>query len=407
MLAGLAPALEASRADVSSVLKAEGASLTMSVRGARLRATFLTVQIALALALLMVAGTFVRTLVTSYVGDDAARMEPLALAHVDLGTSPGAAPVATWTTAGEALSRVPGVRGVTLLRPDGLTQAALAAVDGVPIAGPPLPLQAIDAGYLRAADARVIHGREPEAALGNEASGAVLLNTVAARRIVRDGQAVAAAVGRTLTLNAGAVRVAGIVDDGFVDARAYRATAAPFTAAQATFLVRTDGPASAVLGRLRTALAGVLPVTTRPTVATYRDANMRGLGAITHVGALLGGLALLLAGAGVAGSMAFHGRQRAREIAVRRALGASTPAVLRLIGAQAGRISAIGIALGVGLGWLGTHAFLSLVGGPAWDIDWVATAGVAAVFAVTIALASFGPAWRAVRLEPSAVLHQD
>jgi ABC-type lipoprotein release transport system permease subunit len=61
----------------------------------------------------------------------------------------------------------------------------------------------------------------------------------------------------------------------------------------------------------------------------------------------------------------------------------------------------------VGLGWLGTHAFLSLVGGPAWHIDWVATAGVAAVFAVTIALASFGPAWRAVRLEPSAVLHQD
>jgi ABC-type antimicrobial peptide transport system permease subunit len=81
--------------------------------------------------------------------------------------------------------------------------------------------------------------------------------------------------------------------------------------------------------------------------------------------------------------------------------------VLRLIGGQAGRISAIGIGLGVGLGWLGTQVFLSLVGGPAWHIDWIATAGVAGVFALTIVLASCGPAWRAVRLEPSAVLHQD
>ena len=38
VLAGLVPALEASRGDVSSVLKAEGTSLTVSVRGARLRA---------------------------------------------------------------------------------------------------------------------------------------------------------------------------------------------------------------------------------------------------------------------------------------------------------------------------------------------------------------------------------
>ena len=171
--------------------------------------------------------------------------------------------------------------------------------------------------------------------------------------------------------------------------------------------MRSDAPATALVGRLRTALTAVVPATTRPTVATYRDANMRGLTEITRVGALLGGLALLLAGAGIAGSMAFHGRQRAREIAVRRALGASTSAVLRLVGAQAGRITAIGITLGVGLGWLGTHAFLSLVGGPAWRIDWVTTVGVAGVFAATIALASFGPAWRAVRLEPSTVLHQD
>jgi putative ABC transport system permease protein len=162
-----------------------------------------------------------------------------------------------------------------------------------------------------------------------------------------------------------------------------------------------------MLTRLRTALTAVLPRGTRPTVATYRDANLRGVSELSRVGLLLGGLALLLAGAGVAGSMAFHGRQRAREIAVRRALGATMPAILRLVGAHAGRITAVGIALGLALGWLGTQALLSLMGGPGWHIDWVAAAGVAAVFAATIALATFGPAWRAVRLEPSSVLHTD
>ena len=56
---------------------------------------------------------------------------------------------------------------------------------------------------------------------------------------------------------------------------------------------------------------------------------------------------------------------------------------------------------------IGTQALLSLLGGPAWHIDWVATAGAAAVFALTIGAASLGPAWRAIRLQPSTVLHQD
>jgi hypothetical protein len=36
-----------------------------------------------------------------------------------------------------------------------------------------------------------------------------------------------------------------------------------------------------------------------------------------------------------------------------------------------------------------------------------APAAVAGVFVATVAVASFGPAWRAVRLEPSTILHTD
>ncbi|MEO5819242.1 MAG: FtsX-like permease family protein, partial [Vicinamibacteraceae bacterium] len=282
------------------------------------------------------------------------------------------------------------------------------AVDGQPIAAQPLTLTVIDDGYLQTSEIRLLHGRAVDApTVDTPGSFDVLLNAAAARRVVRNGQANAGAVGHTLTLGGAAARVAGVVDDERPEPQVYRPTTTVSTSGQVMFLVRSDAPAETMLIRLRTALTPLLPPDTRPTVATYRDANLRGVSELSRVGALLGGLALLLAGAGVAGSMAFHGRQRAREIAVRRALGATTPAVLRLVGAQAGRITVAGIALGVGLGWLGTQALLSLMGGPAWHIDWMATAGVATVFAVTIALASFGPAWRAVHLEPSAILHTD
>ena len=412
VLAGLVPALEASRGDVSSVLKAEGTSLTVSVRGARLRAIFLTVQVAFALALLMVAGTFVRSLVASHFGTDAARMDHVALAQVTLDASRAGAPAAIWDASRDALARTPGVRGVTVLSADATTAPALTAIDGRPVPAAPLTLQAIDAGFLQTADARIVHGRAATAPASAAASAVdapfeAVINTVAARRIARQGEAVSQAVDRTLTLGGSRARIVGVVEDGFVEARVYRPAAATTNASAVTFLVRTEAPAAEALAALRSTLAAQLPREARPIVGTWRDANLRGLGEISRVGALLGLLALLLAGAGVAGSMAFHGRQRAREIAVRRALGASTAAVLRLVAAQAPRITGIGLALGLALGWLGTHALLSLMGGPAWQIDWVSTAGVSAIFAVAIGLACFGPTWRAIRLEPSSVLHTD
>ena len=411
-LAGLVPALEASRGDVSSVLKAEGTSLTVSVRGARLRALFLTVQIAFALALLMVAGTFVRALVASHFGTDAARLEHIALAQVSLDPARAGAPAAIWDATRGALLRTPGVRGVTVLSADATTAPALTAIDGRPVPAAPLTVQAIDAGFLQTADARLVHGRAATTPASPSASAdaapfETVVNTAAARRIARQGEAVSQAVDRTLTLGPVSARVVGVVEDGFVEARAYRPAAATTNASAVTFLVRTEAPAAEALAALRSTLAAQLPREARPSVGTWRDANLRGLDEISRVGALLGLLALLLAGAGVAGSMAFHGRQRAREIAVRRALGATTSAVLRLVAAQAARITGIGLALGLALGWLGTHALLSLMGGPAWQIDWIATAGVAAIFAATIGLASFGPTWRAIRLEPSSVLHTD
>jgi putative ABC transport system permease protein len=400
MMAGLLPALDASRADVASVLKADGGGVTGSVRGARLRAAFLSIQIAGALALLLVAGTFVRVLVESHVGRDADRIDRLAVLHVALDAVDAPAAAAIWADGRDALARVPGVAGVTVLGDGADTRATLQAVDGRPVSPVPLALQAIDASYFDAVGARVVRGRGPRPGAGGDHD--VVVNEAAARRVADDGSA----LDRAIALDALRGRIVGIVDDGLRDPRVYRAVPV-VVASTATLLVRTEEPSAPLVPRLRDALAPHLPARTRPAAATYRDANLRGLGQITRVGALLSGLGLLLAGAGIYGTMAFHGRQRAREIGVRRALGAGTPAVLALVAWQAGRVTVAGIGLGLMLGWLGTQALVALLGGPAWQFDWAATAGASAVFAATVAAASFAPAWRAARIDPAAVLHVD
>jgi putative ABC transport system permease protein len=78
---GLVPAWQASRADVNQALKGESGS--PAFRTSRLRGFFLVTQIATSFALLVVAGTFVKSLVAeAYVGEQARSLDRLLIAEV-------------------------------------------------------------------------------------------------------------------------------------------------------------------------------------------------------------------------------------------------------------------------------------------------------------------------------------
>jgi putative ABC transport system permease protein len=114
-------------------------------------------------------------------------------------------------------------------------------------------------------------------------------------------------------------------------------------------------------------------------------------------------LALVLAMVGVFGILAYSVQQHVRDFGVRRALGATTNDVLRLVIGDAARVVAAGTAIGLGLSAAGGRLIESMLFGVR-PFDVLTFGLVTIVLAVTAALAIAGPAWRAARIDPAVAL---
>ena len=115
------------------------------------------------------------------------------------------------------------------------------------------------------------------------------------------------------------------------------------------------------------------------------------------------GLALVLAMVGVFGMLAYSVQQRVRDIGVRRALGATTHDVLRLVIANAARVVATGAAIGLVLSAASGRLIETMLFGVR-PLDLTTFAFVTIVLGITATLSIAGPAWRAARIDPAVAL---
>ena len=121
---------------------------------------------------------------------------------------------------------------------------------------------------------------------------------------------------------------------------------------------------------------------------------------------IFGTLALMLAIVGVYGVMAYFVTQRTHEIGVRMALGATARDVVRLTVGQAGRLTAIGVGLGLLLSFaLGRLIEAGLLGAATSDAR--LTAGLAAVLILAALAAGYIPARRAAAIDPVVALRAE
>lgn len=224
------------------------------------------------------------------------------------------------------------------------------------------------------------------------------------------------AIGKRLRRGDGSgdwIRVVGVVDDVLelgLDAPAPMITYFPETQQPAsTFSVplyvmaRADRPVAA---ELRQAILAVNPQQTvaklQPveTVLQEELAERRVRSVISVAFAVL---ALALACFGIHGSLSYAVASRGREFGVRVALGASRGSLIGMVLGQGLRLSLVGVAIGLAAAWGLTRFMRTLLFGVQPDDPWVLT-GVAALLVATAALASWGPARRACRVDPAQAL---
>jgi predicted permease len=175
-----------------------------------------------------------------------------------------------------------------------------------------------------------------------------------------------------------------------------------------TFFVRRADDTSR-LAELRQAVIGFdpnLPVIHTQTLEQATTLALLPQRLAAWIAGSVGTMGLLLAALGLYGLTAFSVAQRAREIAVRMALGATRQSVLRLVLRQAGRLALVGTAVGLALAVAVAQLLESLLVGVG-TVDPVAF-GVATLAMIGVLLiATWTPARRAAAMDPMRVLRTE
>jgi predicted permease len=176
-----------------------------------------------------------------------------------------------------------------------------------------------------------------------------------------------------------------------------------------SLVIRTKGDPVTMLPALKREVKALDPRLALANIRTLDDVFAESLArqrfSVTII-AVFAASALLLAMVGLYGVIALSVGQRRREIGVRMALGARPSDVLRLVLREGLRITLVGTTLGL----LGAFALSRVVtsllyGVSATDAPTYA-ASAAAIVVVTL-LATFIPARRATRVDPTSALRAD
>ncbi|HMB82338.1 MAG TPA: FtsX-like permease family protein, partial [Vicinamibacterales bacterium] len=186
----------------------------------------------------------------------------------------------------------------------------------------------------------------------------------------------------------------------------------PFVQAPWPFLTavaRTSAAPEAAAGSLRQVLAHLDPEQAAGEIRTFDQYLARSIATPRFTAILIGafaGLALLLAGFGLYGVMAYSVAQRSREIGIRMALGAQAADVRSLVVHQAVQLGTAGLALGLAGALAVTRVLDSLLFGVTAS-DPLTFAAVSAALITVLLLAAYLPARRATRVDPIVALRAD
>jgi putative ABC transport system permease protein len=425
---GIAPALRGSRIDVALALNEQGRRGAGGGPRRRVSRTLVMSQIGLSLMLLIGAGLLVQSLYN--------------LRHIDLGFKPEQVVVFhlahSWQTKDrpavartvdelhQRISEIPGVRSASLSTvllfsgADWRTRLHIPGYQESANEDMYARFVTVSSNYFETVGMTLLAGRGIEARDTAEAPRVAVVNETLARRYFPDGRALGKTMTQELSLPSGPsqsppIEIVGIVRDSrFNDPREevlpllyvpYQQHPSGLRGIE----VRTAEPVAAVTEAVRRAVAEVTPDAMIRSVRTLSDQVDRTIGAerlIANLCVAFGGLALLLAGIGLYGVMAYSVAHRTGEIGIRMALGATRGSVLRLMLTESAPIVIGGALLGLAGAWMASRLIGSfLFGLTPTDATTIVTATL--VLLAVSAFAVYVPARRATRVDPMAALRHE
>jgi len=424
LLFGLAPALHASRVNLSECLKLNARGLAGAASG-RLRSLLVISEVALALVLLAGAGLLIRSFNHLMNVDPGFSPHNLLTAGIRL---PGLRYANDEQVAAfnqqlvERVAQLPGVVSVGTV--NSLPITGFQAATGIYIEGRPaatsiseLPLvnqRVVSPGYFQTMGIRLIKGRVFTDLDRRDTMRVVLINETLAERYFAGEEA----IGKRIKIDSQEApwsQIVGVVGDvrhAGLTQQIEPETYVPYTQDSwgvMALVVRTTNDPASLAAAVRAQVWTIDKEQPVFSVKTMDEILATSLAAERFNLILLGSfaaIALLMATMGIYGVSAYTVSQRTQEIGIRMALGAQPGNVLKLILYWAMRLILIGVACGLAAAFALTRLMESLLFGTSATDP--ATFAMVSLLLAGVALgACFVPARRATRVDPLVALRYE
>ncbi len=420
VLFGLAPALQASRVNLSGTLKEGGRTSGAALPHHRLRSALVVAEVALALVLLIGAGLCIKGFRKAREVDIGFDPRQVLLAGLRVGmngyTEEAAIPF--YRQLRQHLAAMPGVKSAALASwyPLGFeggsgTGFEVPGYERSPTEEMGAQYAIITPGYFETLRIPLVEGRDFTEDDDRQHDPVVIINENMGRRYWPNQSP----LGRKIGMFGGS-KFATVV--GVAKAGKYRSLGE--TPARFIYLpyqqgawdlnlgvaLRTEADpasfASALRREIRTLDPGVevwalLPMT------DFIQAAFLAQQIVSSLLFALGAVALVLAAMGIYGVMAYVVSHRTHEMGIRMALGASTGRLTGLVLAQGLKLTAIGVVAGILGATMLSRVLTSFLYGVS-PFDLFTFAAVSALLGLVSLLACVVPAWRASRVDPMMVL---
>jgi predicted permease len=426
LLFGIAPAWIASRTALEPALRRAGNSSTRSERS-RLRQGFVCLELALSLALVVMAGLLSATLVELHAGGTGIHPEHNFFATIDVRPQQQRS-VAThlyWRLA-ERMKEMPGVLSVSAVAIPPFRSAfgaQFSVMDGTATekaAKQNVLFNEVSANFFSELGIPLLAGRD---FVNSDAdANTCIVSQLAARKFFPNGPALGGTLrqyqmsmdtGVNTTIDCEIIGVAG--DARLMDLRrpaeatVYRPVAADLpNPGLWNFMIRSQSLADARAAYL-TALHELVPGKAEfdlipVTVQLDESVSIERL--LAQLSGFFAGLALLLSGIGIYGMVAWNVAQRTREIGVRMALGATRMRVFAMVMRQVAVLLTLGVAAGGVAGFFAARSIRSFLFEVQPGNPEVFAAAALALVLIGL-LAAMLPARRAVSVDPMRALRSE